>query len=165
MTRTLLVMRHAKSSWKQELADHERPLNGRGRRAATRMAVELDRLGWLPERVLCSSAVRTRETLAWMQDALGRELNATVTPSLYLPPTGVVLGEVAEVANEVSSVMVLCHNPACESVVGFLTGERVEITTANVARIEIDAPTWTEAMAMRGMGRLVGLIRPRELVE
>ena len=46
----LMVMRHAKSSWKQPgLSDHERPLNGRGRRDAPRVARVIAEAGWAPE--------------------------------------------------------------------------------------------------------------------
>ena len=59
MERRLIVMRHAKSSWKNEsLRDHERPLNKRGRRDAPRIGEELASLGWVPQRVISSDATR-----------------------------------------------------------------------------------------------------------
>ena len=62
---TLLLLRHAKSSWADPgMADRDRPLSQRGRQAAERMAHEIDRLSLLPDRILCSPARRTRETLA-----------------------------------------------------------------------------------------------------
>ena len=64
--RTLILMRHAKSSWTADLADHERPLNKRGAKDAPRIAAYLEKRGWLPELVLCSDAVRTRATLVLM---------------------------------------------------------------------------------------------------
>ncbi len=65
MTRRLIVMRHAKSSWKHAgLTDHQRPLNKRGRKDAPRVARALIERGWTPRRVLSSDAARTRETWA-----------------------------------------------------------------------------------------------------
>lgn len=65
MTRFLILMRHAKSSWAQpDLADHDRPLNGRGRRSAKALGDWLRDQGWVPDNVLCSTSQRTRETLA-----------------------------------------------------------------------------------------------------
>ena len=61
--KTVLLMRHAKSDWKDEnLADLERPLNQRGQRAAPLMGTLLREKGWAPQRILCSSAVRARQT-------------------------------------------------------------------------------------------------------
>ncbi len=63
MQRRIIVMRHAKSSWKSDAPDdHSRPLNRRGRRDAPRVAQELARRGWVPERVFSSDARRTRQT-------------------------------------------------------------------------------------------------------
>src|ERR671921_212111 len=60
--RTLVLVRHAKSSWDLDVDDHERPLSGRGRRDAVAIGQELAKRGIRPDLVLCSTAVRTRET-------------------------------------------------------------------------------------------------------
>ena len=65
MTRRLILMRHAKSSWgNATLSDHARPLNGRGRDSAKVLGDWLRQQQYLPDESLCSSAARTRETLA-----------------------------------------------------------------------------------------------------
>ena len=72
MTLQLILMRHAKSSWDDPAAaDFDRPLNGRGRRSAKALGHWLRQRGWLPDRVLCSSARRTRETLDGRNAHLG----------------------------------------------------------------------------------------------
>jgi phosphohistidine phosphatase len=155
-------MRHAKSSWKHDVSDHERPLNPRGQRAARTIASELARLGWVPDHVLCSDAERTRETLVWMEDTLKTSLPTTHTNRLYLPSVATMLAEVAT-APSCNTLMVLSHNPACGEVAHWLTGEEVRVTTANVLRIRLQGASWREAVAGRGLGRLEAVLRPGEL--
>ena len=64
MTRTLILTRHAKSSWDDPfLNDHDRPLNKRGRKSAPVIAGWLRENGWLPDEVLSSTSARTRRNL------------------------------------------------------------------------------------------------------
>ena len=64
MTRRLILMRHAKSSWDNPFAeDHQRPLNGRGKRSAKAIGEWLRAQGYLPDQILSSSATRTRELM------------------------------------------------------------------------------------------------------
>ncbi|MBM3347761.1 MAG: histidine phosphatase family protein, partial [Betaproteobacteria bacterium] len=73
MTRTLLLLRHAKSSWAEVgQADHERPLNPRGRKAATLIGQVLRGQGLIPDLVLLSTAGRTVETWERLAAELGR---------------------------------------------------------------------------------------------
>ena len=63
MTRTLILTRHAKSSWDAPVAsDHDRPLNKRGRKSAPAIGTWLKQNGWLPDEVISSTSARTRET-------------------------------------------------------------------------------------------------------
>ena len=67
MISRLILMRHAKSSWKYpDLSDHERPLKKRGRKASVKIAKELIRLEWIPDKLFSSDSVRTKETWAKM---------------------------------------------------------------------------------------------------
>ncbi len=164
MRRRLIVMRHAKSSWKDgSLTDHQRPLNERGRKAAARIARTLGELGWLPRRVLSSDAERTRQTLQRMNSALDTPLAHELLPSLYLGGLGDLQAAVSACPDDLASVLVLGHNPGSESSVAWLTGTAVQMTTANAALLEGEGPTWAEAVQAAGAWRLVGLLRPREL--
>src|SRR5438105_4097768 len=72
MSKTLLIMRHAKSSWKEaELDDHERPLNKRGRRAAPAMGQLLRENSLTPDAILSSTALRARQTAEAVAEACG----------------------------------------------------------------------------------------------
>jgi phosphohistidine phosphatase len=114
MSKRLYLLRHAKSSWKHpELGDHERPLAGRGRRAAEAIARHLDEHGIAPELVLCSTARRARETFERIEPALGA---ATVRyeRQLYGATADVLLERLRTLPDEIAAVMLLGHNPAIE---------------------------------------------------
>ncbi|MCB9681877.1 MAG: histidine phosphatase family protein [Alphaproteobacteria bacterium] len=163
--RTLLVMRHAKSSWSTGRPDHDRPLNARGRADAPRMARALVDRGWMPDHVWVSDAERTRETLAFMEHAIGQELAATTTPDLYLAPHDAYLAIVRQAPDALRTLMFLGHNPGCEDTVLYLTGDDLTLTTANVARLVAPDLPWPELVARPCRWRLDGLLRPKDFAE
>src|SRR5215831_14982212 len=80
----LYLLRHAKSSWDDPaLADHDRPLAPRGRRNGAALAEHVTREGIAPDLVLCSTALRARETLALLLPALGGEAEIQLEDELY----------------------------------------------------------------------------------
>ncbi len=109
--RQLLLLRHAKSSWDDpQLSDHARPLNIRGRQAATSMAAEIHRLGLQPELVLVSSARRTLQTLAalnpWDEAPRIEPMDA-----LYLASAPDLLAVLQGITPSARRVMLVGHNP------------------------------------------------------
>src|SRR5918992_102719 len=82
--RRVYLLRHAKSSWKdRSLADRDRPLAGRGKRAAKAVAGHIEAEGIRPDLVLCSPARRTRETFERVEAALGDGVEAQFEDALY----------------------------------------------------------------------------------
>jgi phosphohistidine phosphatase len=120
--RQLLLMRHAKSLWDDpKLSDHARPLNGRGRAAATAMGRTLRDLGLQPDIILVSSARRTLQTL----EALGRwDRTPLIEPmdALYLASAAALLDVLHAVTEPVHSVMLLGHNPGMHELAMTLVG-------------------------------------------
>jgi phosphohistidine phosphatase len=107
----LYLLRHAKSSWKDtSLPDHDRPLAGRGRRAAKAIARHMREQGIEPDLVLCSSARRARETLDRMEPAVGTPA-VRVEPDLYAASARALLERLRSVLDTVESVMLIGHNP------------------------------------------------------
>jgi phosphohistidine phosphatase len=162
------LLRHAKSSWKQrELADHDRPLAGRGRRAAVAIERHLREQGIAPELVLCSTARRARETLERIEPAVE---TATVQfeRELYGASAGGLLERLHSVPDGTGSVMLIGHNPAIEQLAHDLArpspllGQLEEkFPTAALATLELPGPRWRELE--RGTAELVGFVRPRDL--
>lgn len=164
MTHRLIVMRHAKSSWDSEAPnDHARPLSKRGRRDAPRIASRLVELEWIPQYVLSSDAIRTRETYERMLPELPDEPEVEFLPSLYHSGPQDVAASLPLVPEHVSTAMILGHNPGWESVVHWLSGQSIRMTTANAALLQVNADDWTSALGHRGAWKLVDVIRPKEL--
>lgn len=160
MKRRLMVVRHAKSSWKSDApTDHGRPLNGRGRRDAPRVAARCAELGWVPEVVLSSDSERTRQTWARMEALDGGVVR--FTSDLYHAGLDEIRDAVGGVDARVSTVMVLGHNPGWEEAVEALTGRSVRMTTANAVLLRGDGATWREALD--GRWRVEAVVRPKEL--
>ena len=163
------LLRHAKSSWKdRSLADRDRPLAGRGRRAARAMAVHMEAEGIRPDLVLCSPARRTRETLECLGTALGHGVEARFDEELYGAGEAELFGLLRALGDEVQSVVVIGHNPGLEDLAVALASEGAELArlrekypTAALATIDLPADTW--AAITRRSGELVGYVRPRDL--
>lgn len=110
MTLRLILTRHTKSAWDDPtLQDRDRPLNARGRKAAADLGGWLASRGYLPDEVLCSDALRTRETWAGVAPHLPGAPEAVLKSALYLAGPDVMLAVLRHAAGRV--VMLLGHNP------------------------------------------------------
>jgi phosphohistidine phosphatase len=165
--RTLCLLRHAKSSWADPtLADSERPLAPRGRRAAKRIAKHLRRLGCEPELVLCSTAVRARETLELVRPALSRS-TVMLEEELYAASCDELLARTRLVPGTVPSVMLIGHNPGLEQLALALAsaGDELErlaakFPTAALATLAV-ANSWSRLAP--GDATLEAYVVPKQL--
>ena len=165
----LWLLRHAKSSWDDpDMQDVDRPLAPRGARAAARMRDHIDAEGMRPELVLCSSALRTRETLGRVLPGLGPEMTVRIEPSLYSFEADQLLDRLREVPGDVGSVMLIGHNPAMQELGSVLAAEgdrldelRKGFPTAALAELDVPVGSWEELKP--GSGRLERFVLPREL--
>jgi phosphohistidine phosphatase len=120
--RQLLLLRHAKSSWEDaNLTDHDRPLDPEGRSAAQAMRTAMARLGLMPQLVLVSSARRTRETLELLEPLAG-DPRIRCSPDLYLASPRQILDEVVSAPNDITSILVIGHNPGLHDLSMSLSG-------------------------------------------
>jgi phosphohistidine phosphatase len=161
--KSLLVLRHAKSSWDNaRLADHDRPLNDRGQKDAPRMGRLLRAEGLVPDLILSSSAERALATAEAVAVAAGYDNEIVITRSLYHADVDTCLELLAELPDEVNRVMLVGHNPTWEMLVESLTGEMELMPTAAAALIELPLASWQD-LSESTVGKLVDLWRPREL--
>jgi phosphohistidine phosphatase len=122
--KTLHLLRHAKSSWDDpNLDDHDRPLAARGRQAAGVVASRMARQGTRVDLVLCSSAVRARQTFEFLLPVLGAPLYIHIGPELYTANASDLLRLIQAVSEEASGVLVVGHNPALEELTDWLAGD------------------------------------------
>ncbi len=152
----LVLLRHAKSSWKHDLPDHERPLSGRGRRDAPVVGQRIAEAGFSPDLVLASDSTRTRQTWARMREPLG-DPPVRWRNDFYLGSPSTLFSALARL-DEPGTVLVLGHNPGWEDALAHL-GHAARFTTCNAALLESPATDW--ASALDGPWTLVELIRPR----
>ena len=151
MPKTLLIMRHAKSSWKQPgLTDYQRPLNKRGLADTPRMAEFLLAQQLVPQHIFHSSANRTTTTAGILVKQF-RTLDSNVTPTvssheeLYLARWQVYVELLAQqFAADHDIAMVLGHNPGVEDLVEALTGQYVTMPTAAIAHCSIEIDSWQQ---------------------
>lgn len=116
--RTLVLMRHAKSDYPEGVTDHQRPLAARGIREAALAGEWLRANAPAIETVLCSSAVRTRQTL----ERTGIGAPATYLDELYGASPGAVVSAINEVGDHVSTLLVVGHEPTTSEVALGLAG-------------------------------------------
>ena len=163
----LFLLRHAKSSWDDAgLADHDRPLAPRGRRASALIAEHLQRNRIRPALVLCSSARRTRETLEGVREALG-PAEVLFEHGLYGASSNQLLQRLRDVPDEVASVMLVGHQPAIQELALDLAAEgkeleglRAKFPTAALATLTFPGE-WSE-LGSEG-AELVAYVKPKQL--
>lgn len=167
---TLSLLRHAKSDWGDaRLDDFDRPLAKRGRKAAPEMAEQMIAAKLEPELVLCSSARRTRETLALITPALAGEPRIKFEEELYLAPAMTLLDRLRRVKRGISHVLMIGHNPGLQALALELTldGAREDIRalaikfpTAALAVLTFPVAAWSEIGP--ASGKLISLVTPQK---
>ena len=137
MSRRLIIMRHAKSSWKYpDLTDHERPLNKRGIRDSPKIARYLSNLGWIPDKILVSSSRRTLETMEGLVTVFGT-IPYEVRPGIYHASLVDLIKELGILQE--ATTMIIGHNPGSELLVQYLSQSWHQMPTATaVLLFEVD---------------------------
>ena len=171
----LVLLRHAKAiPASPELEDRDRRLADRGRSDAIRMGQFLKEEGCVPELVLCSPALRTRETLELVVPQLGTTPALRLLPELYLARWLTILNLVRQVRERADTVMIVAHSPGLEECARKLArppGDtkarklhqalQGDYPTAALAGFEFEADKWSAVE--RGEGELQFFVRPRDL--
>lgn len=165
----LYVLRHAKSSWDDPaVADHERPLAPRGKKAAERMAAYFRRHQIVPTLVLCSDARRARQTLKPIEDLLAGKSDLRFEDDLYAATAEHLLGRLRSLPEGAPSVMLVGHNPGLQDLVLLLArpgakerAAAAKFPTGALARLELEPERWNQVG--EDTGELTELVLPREL--
>lgn len=161
--KTLLVLRHAKSSWEDtELKDHDRPLNPRGVRDAPRMGRLLAAEELVPDLVLSSTAVRALDTAELAMGVIDGAPEIESTRDLYLASPHDYLEVIGARGGDAGRLMVVGHNPGITALVTRLTGVCEEMPTAALAVVELEIDDWS-GIETAGRGRLAAFWRPKDL--
>lgn len=163
IVRNLYLIRHGKSDWDADYGlDHDRPLADRGQRDADKVGAYLRRASVHPDKILCSSAIRTRQTLDRISVAAGWRSGVSVREDLYLAAPGDVISMIASQPDEVQTLVVIGHQPFTGEVAArFLGSRHLEVPTACVIGMEFDADSWSDVD--KEHGRLLMHLLPRRL--
>ncbi len=162
----LILTRHAKSSWDDPMmSDHDRPLNERGRAAAADLGQWLASRGYVPQEVLCSDALRTRETFSGIAPALPAAPAPELKPALYHAGPDVMMAVLKHATAD--TVMMLGHNPGIAEFAHRLvaktpmSGDFTRYPTGATLVVDFDIDGWADLRF--GQGITVDFIVPREI--
>ena len=143
--KNLLIMRHAKSSWKDSnLADHERPLKKRGLKDAAEVGKILKRKGLVPDKILSSDAVRAADTATVVADKCGYKNEIEFTDRLYMAESSAIIDLIHSQQNSVKTLLLVGHNPGMEALVQLLSRKIESLATANVVFFQVDVKSWKD---------------------
>lgn len=164
----LLLMRHAKSDRSDAgVDDFDRDLAERGRQAAPRMSHYMSVLGLAPQRVLCSSAVRARDTFALMLPNFSGDCEIRMTRDLYLAGEDETIDLIRGHGGGAATLLVIGHEPGLTQTARALIGAghpsliedlETKFPTAGLAVIDFPAIRWVDVEPKSG--RLVAFLRP-----
>ncbi|MFE0798937.1 SixA phosphatase family protein [Streptomyces sp. NPDC058812] len=166
--RRLVVLRHAKSARPAGVADHDRPLAGRGRRDAPAAGRTLAQAGRLPDLALCSTALRARQTWELASAQWGTPPSVHYEARLYAAGVPELLEVVREVPADIETLLLVGHNPGLEELVLALAGDALDDTldrvrakypTSAIAVLDWHGTTW-RALAP-GAALLTAMTVPR----
>jgi phosphohistidine phosphatase len=162
LVKRLWILRHAKSSWDYPgLADHDRPLAPRGRKAGKRIARWADANGVRPDLVLCSSAARAQATLELVRPGLG-DPAVVVESGVYQAGATELVARLSVIDDDVTGVLVLGHNPAMLDLAARLAPPGPDaFPTGALACLSLEVESWNGLRS--GCGRLDDLVVPRSL--
>jgi len=167
--RDLIIMRHAKSDWSHEhSADFDRPLNKRGERDAPRMAKWMTSVKLVPDLLICSPALRARQTATEIINGLDLTDEVIIYDQrMYLASTDTLVNIIRETENKFRAVMLIGHNPGLENLAVELCNDDLLpdqdgglMTTANIIHLRLHRP-WENLE--RHSCEFVQIMRPKQL--
>ena len=161
--KTLLLMRHAKSSWRDDsLTDFQRPLNERGQNDAPRVGQWIQESGYRPEVLFSSSSVRTRETASLFLPELDPTPEVSYFDELYHADVPTLTKFIQRADAEVQTLMILAHNPGMEQLISLLKGVYEELPTSGLGVFQLDILRW-DTFSSNSPAKVLACITPKEL--
>lgn len=167
--KTLLLLRHAKSSWESPgVMDHDRPLAPRGEKAAPAMGALLRQMGLTPQRVLCSTATRARQTWERVAPYIDPDPEIEFRQDIYDGESHDLLAILRNQPGNAATLMLVGHNPALEGLAHGLSGDgdpdaraalAEKYPTGALAEIGFDVDNWSDIGP--GNGKLVRFVKPK----
>jgi phosphohistidine phosphatase len=146
-SRTLILLRHAKSDWSGDQDDRSRPLAPRGRRQAREAGRWLDAHVGSIDLAVVSPATRARSTWDLVSAELGVAPETLIEDRVYAASATQLLGVVHELSDDLDVVTLVGHNPGIEDLVALLTGKLVAMPTSGLAVLSMSG-SWSATAAL-----------------
>jgi phosphohistidine phosphatase len=161
--KSLLILRHAQAAPESRaLPDVQRPLTANGRAQAQALGTWLQQRGYLPDQIVCSAAVRTRETAETIAAAAAWTTQVSAVQQLYLASATELLAAVKSQSTEVRQLLVVAHAPGVADFISLLTTQQMDASlmceAGTLAEVALDVAQWSELDA--GIGALRLLLPP-----
>ncbi|MFD0917535.1 SixA phosphatase family protein [Pseudahrensia aquimaris] len=167
----LAILRHAKSAWSLPgEGDESRRLNDRGHEQLGILSGWLDKSGFTPDHIICSTATRTRETLGGLSHKFDTS-KAEFDANLYLTSIDAYLDTIWG-APDCETLLIIGHNPTCDELVRYLANSGSpametlllhHFSTGTLAIMELDVAAWSQVS--RAKGQLTHFLRPKLIQE
>lgn len=156
--KTLLLLRHAKSSWDDPaLDDHDRPLNQRGYLEAPYVGDFLKAQDWIPDLIISSTALRARHTAELVARACGYSDKLVLEHGLYGASAQFFSQLIKPLPSNLNYVLLVGHNPDIEELILALCAEHVNISTATLAKIDLPIDLWSDYAKVGGRDKKAAL--------
>ncbi len=160
--KNLLLLRHAKSSWKDpDLADFERPLNERGRKAAALVGSYIAEHGVSIDLIISSPAVRARQTIELLLRSAKRSVELRFDQLIYEGSPTRLLEIVSQIEDERKAVLLVGHNPGMEELLALLVGGEQHMPTASLATVLLHTKKWDKVPGTKG--ELISFVKAKDL--
>ena len=141
--KTLLLLRHAKSSWKNlNIVDHDRPLNKRGKKDAPKMGRVIKELDIVPDLIISSTAKRAIDTAKLIAENCKYQKNIEKNPLLYASTLENYIQVISMVSNYHQKVLVVGHNPIIEELVIKFINRMEIIPTCTLVQLNLNVESW-----------------------
>ena len=145
--KVLLILRHAKSSWKnKKVIDHDRPLNKRGRKEAIKMGEYLKNIDLMPDTIITSSALRAIETTTLVCRKSGYNGLVEVNFSFHEGNTTSYIQAISNSHEDKDRLLIVGHNPTLEELISMLTNKTVRLPTCTLVQIKLNVTSWNNVI-------------------
>jgi phosphohistidine phosphatase len=165
MTKTLLLMRHGKSSWKdKKIPDHERPLKKRGKAASAEIGKILRENELIPQAILSSPALRASETAEIVAKESGFPGKVTFIDSFYMAEPDVYIDYLKGLDDSLERVMIVSHNPGLEAFMQLLDGRLEALPTGSMVYLCLNINHWSD-LSFESDAEMIGFWDPETELE
>ena len=162
--KSVILFRHGKSDWDAQYdSDHDRPLAKRGIRDAKRMGKFLSKRAEIPELILSSTALRTRETTKLAMEAGNWDVDIELEKKIYGASLEEIINIIKSQDNKYNSICLVGHEPLFSTIITLINNKRIKFPTATMARISFSTSDWKRVLLEPDKCKLDWFYKPKSI--